>query len=355
MMRYFKFVLILLILSSCVSNPGERTGKTVVLRGERVAIDSDVSLFEIVYVDDSLLIASVLSPSYKLASYRIGSNGKPYEFLGVGRGPMEVMYANIISCDDTLLVLSYTPSGLQELIKIPVSGIYDMSRWKSTDFSDVTEISIGCNFDVLPSYGYIMPGGKFGSEIVLSVLSEKNSNCTSLPFWPEDGRDIASITRQIMYTRGARVFCNKDKVLYACGEGRYFSILDLSSGNVTETVIYDEYPEYKVAPDGVNPERSPESGLGGISYATDSLIFLCPLDCRIVNGKYVPEDYKGYPPYYSDRIEVYNWDGEYICSYVTDVPFSTFYVKGSDIYTLTINKETFLSEVYRYRCHTPQI
>lgn len=127
------------------------------------------------------------------------------------------------------------------------------------------------------------------------------------------------------------------------------SCLDPSSGKVSETFIYDEYPDYEVSSDGINPRRKPESKLGGIAYATDSLIFLSLLDCRIIDDKYVPEDYKGYPPYYNDMIEVYDWNGKYLYTCVTDIPFSTFYARGRFLYTLTTNKETLSSEVYRYR------
>ncbi len=347
-MRQSLFLLVLLILSSCSANREERTSLIIDLKGEKVEIASDASLFEIVYVDDSLLIASVLSPAYKLVSYRINGGVAAHEFLRIGRGPMEVINANIKSRGDTLFVLSSNPNGLQGLIKIPVSGIEDMSQWDSSDYYAMTGISVGRDFDVLSSSEYIMVGGKFGDETVLSVLSEENISCEPFPFWPEDNHDVGPIAKQGMYIRGARVFSNGDKLFYACGEGRYFSILDMSTDKVSETFIYDEYPEYQVASDGVNPRRRPNSKLGGIAYATDSLIFLSLLDCQIANGKYIPEDYKGYPPYYSDRIEVYDWNGKYICTYSMDVPFSTFYVKGDIIYTLSINKETMYSEVYRY-------
>lgn len=349
-MRPFLFIVIVLVLFSCTSRHKERTDDCVEMKGMKVEIGDDASLFEIVYADDSLLVASVLSPTHLLESYDIGKKSAPHKFLRIGRGPKEVLNANIKSRNDTLFVMSYGMRGFQNLMKIPVSGIQDMPRWNSLDLPDWDGMLPGRDFDVLHSSLYVVTGSYYEQENILSVLSEKSGVCTPLPFWPEDGRDdIPPLTKQLIYTRGARVFSNGDKILYSCNEGRYFTILDISSGDVSEIFIYDEYPEYEVSSDGINPSCKPGTKLGGIVCATDSLIFLSLLNCQLADGKYIPSDYNGYPPYYNDRIEVYDWDGEYQCTYVTDIPFSTFYANDKFIYALTINKETYMSEVYRYR------
>ena len=46
-------------------------------------------------------------------------------------------------------------------------------------------------------------------------------------------------------------------------------------------------------------------------------------------------------------------DGSYRYTYVTDIPFGSFYVNDGVIYTLTDNQGTFLTEVYRYRIQLP--
>ena len=83
--------------------------------------------------------------------------------------------------------------------------------------------------------------------------------------------------------------------------------------------------------------------------ATESLIYLSPLECRIENGRYVPADFQGYPAYYVNKIEVYDWNGAYIKTYHTDNPFCSFYVSDDDriIYTLSINEDLY-SVIYRY-------
>ena len=148
----------------------------------------------------------------------------------------------------------------------------------------------------------------------------------------------------------SKIFASGSKIVYACSEGRYVSILDFSSDTPGEKLIYDEFPVYKAAPDGMNAIRSPKSRRGVYAFATDSLIYISHLENMIEDGRYVPDNYKGYPPYYNDRIEVYDWGGDCIATYILDRPFYNFYVRDDDksLYTLTIDRETMYSEIYRY-------
>ena len=224
-----------------------------------------------------------------------------------------------------------------------------MTEWEYIDFSDIDNLGIGNDFDLLTSSDYIVLGGEYGRESILARLSERNLTWSSVPFWPDDGYKGEALPKQMLYTRNSKVFSNGDKIFYASGEGRYFSILNISEDPVSESFIYDEYPSYSVGPDGLNPKRAPESKLGGIACATDSAIYIGLLNCLLSPaGYYVPDNYKGYPPYYIDVIEVYGWNGEYLCTYTLDTPFATFFVSGRYLYTVTVDRDTMLSEIYRY-------
>ena len=314
-MKQIIATLILLLLSSCAMRNEDRSERFLSLQGEKLETDPEMSLFEIVYANDSLLVATLISPDCQLAAIPIGGGSETRLFLHKGRGPMEVVYSKVKSYNDSLFVLSHDPYGINGLIKIPVSGIQDMTEWEYIDFAR---------------------------------LSERSLTWSSVPFWPDDGYKGEALPKQMLYTRNSKVFSNGDKIFYASGEGRYFSILNISEDPVSESFIYDEYPSYSVGPDGLNPKRAPESKLGGIACATDSAIYIGLLNCLLSPAGYVPDSYKGYPPYYIDEIEVYGWNGEYLCTYTLDTPFATFFVSGRYLYTVTVDRDTMLSEIYRY-------
>lgn len=344
-------VIILLFLASCSApNDGEQI-EPIVLTGEKVGIGSEESVFEIAYADDTIVVAHLFSGSCRLKMFDLDEPDNSYEFLNVGRGPFEVAHSVVKSTRDTLYVLSRTPSGIEGVLTIPLCACDDISQWDYDGISEYADISGGGDLAVSQD-SYMILGEKYGKpNILTAVTRNKEHKVHSFAFWPNDGYEGSVISKQTLYMNTSKIFTNGDKMLYACGEGRYVSILDYSSGMVKEHPVYGEYPEYEQDTDGLNVRRSSKSKRGVYAYATDSLIYISPLECLIRDGKYIPSEYKGYPPYYNDRIEVYDWDGYLIGIYVLDKPFCNFYVSDDDtsLYTLTADKETMYSEVYRYR------
>ncbi|MCM1502605.1 MAG: hypothetical protein NC115_08090 [Bacteroidales bacterium] len=350
MKRLLPLTLMALFLTSCKSADEDRNNVFVYLSGERMEICEDAPVFEIVYANDTSLVASLLSNENRLGIYHIGGQGKFHEFLKAGRGPMEVTAATVVAKDDTLHAMAYGPHGISCIIRIPVKSIADMSAWERTDYSGTGNIQAGMGFCMKSQDEYIVLGDRLGEKNIMSILQRNPATCAQASFWPQDGFEGPEIAKQTLYMLTSKVFCKDDKVLYACGEGRYVSIITMgASGAMSEQKIYDEFPEYSVDKDRVNWKRSIKSRTGVMAFATDSLIYLSPREARIVNGRYVPDNYNGYPPYFNDRIDVYGWDGNYIKTLCLNIPFGTFYVTDDDkfIFTVTENRESLISEIYR--------
>ena len=278
------------------------------------------------------------------------------EYLVERRVPFEYAVASEYGSAEELAV-RFVKRGFRTIVIVGGDGAVNdvVNGIMKSDIKDKTQIhlgiipnGIGNDFDLLTSSDYIVLGGEYGRESILARLSERSLTWSSVPFWPDDGYKGEALPKQMLYTRNSKVFSNGDKIFYASGEGRYFSILNISGDPVSESFIYDEYPSYSVGPDGLNPKRDPESKLGGIACATDSAIYIGLLNCLHTPAGYVPDNYKGYPPYYIDEIEVYGWNGEYLCTYTLDTPFATFFVSGRYLYTVTVDRDTMLSEIYRY-------
>ena len=340
------FLIIVSVFSAC--NDKRRIEHLIPLCGSEIELN-ELSLLSLVYVDDSLLIANAMSPSYKLSAIEFLSPDKPCDFLKVGHGPYEVLYSRVKYSEDTLHVLSKTPYGFNGMIKIPLNSIYDMSGWCKENYTCSETLSVCCDFDVVPDLGYVLLGGRFDQKDILSIIDRECSSFLPFDFWPEDGYDAALLPKQIVYARASMVFASGSRILYACSEGKYAAVVDISDETIEPIIIHSEYPKYKSSIDALSPEMLHGNKSGMYAFATDSLIYLSPLECRIENGQYVPADFQGYPPYYVNKIEVYDWNGAYIKTYHADNPFCSFYVTGDDrtIYTLSINKDMY-SVLYRY-------
>lgn len=347
--RIMVFIALLLFSVACIRHGTENNREYIQIEGHLINLKGDPSLFKIHYACDSLIIASGFSSTHKLTAYQFKSGiCSSYDFLRIGNGPGEVHSVNVKSIQDTLYVVSYTPVGVSEFISIPLSSIKNENNWKRTQ--EERPLFVGGDFDVTKDGNYLLLGGDFDAQNLIMNFDRRNKTYSPFEFWPRDKYQGSNIAKQMIYISGSSLYTSGNKLLYASGEGRYATIMDCSDIITDEIVLYDEFPKYKMSKDKINPQRLPECQLGFYAYATDSLIYLTPLTGKLENGLYVPDNYKGYPPYFNDVVDVFNWNGDYIATYITDIPFSNMYVNHSEnkLYTLSCNIKDMLSEIYVY-------
>lgn len=324
----------------------------VLLQSERVGLQMPLSPFEIVYIDDTLFVSSSLSQTDLLSAAKLDGSSEFYDFLHTGRGPLEVTGASFKSHRDTIHVMSYNHGGIDGIMTIPVSGIHDRHSWKLKKLDLNSGFMFGNSFDVLSESRYLVLAEKFGIENILSIVEpDCESQRNPVGFFPEDGHDGDILPKQRVYIGAAKVFCNGEKVLYVCGNGKYASILNLSADGFDEFEIYDEKPVYTSSGDGLNPVVSQQSNSGVYSCATDSLICLSPLTATLSRDGWKPDNFKSYPPYYTDIVEIYDWNGSHLKTFMLDTPGCNYYITNNNeyLYELTIDSETFEPELRRYR------
>lgn len=338
--------LIVLIAIVCSCSTSSET--CVSLSGIKLNVQEDISISNLLYADDSIILAKNVSPVYSLTVIPCDGS-KPEEFLRKGNGPMEVSLPIMCCVGDTLELLDYNGSSIQEHISIPLSNLNSES-WKTIKFDGISGKMIGSSMCRLQDGRYLIVGSDFRDESVLSVLDMSDSSCVPFDFWPEDGFDGNSIAKQSMYIRNSKVYSSGKKCLYVCGEGQYAVIIDLTHTSCIEIDIFDEKPIYTVKKDGINPKRGGDCKIGFRSFATKDRIYLGRIQATLQNGIFRPGNLRGYPPEYVDKVDVFDWSGRYICSFQFDVPFADFFVSSDDrtLYMRSDNLETHYSEIYKY-------
>lgn len=346
--KYLCLFLIALSLSSCVNREeSERCYKH--LSGVEVGIPEDASFFRLVYASDSLIIAHSFSNKNKLTAYCLSDDGCTEEnFLMVGKGPLEVLDAFAKYKSDSLYVMSFTPMGVSAFITIPLKNYCDVSAWKVQEAEQ--RMLAGADFAPTGNGEYVIVGGEYDTETVLTKYNSSDGLYSNVTFWPDDGFEGGNIVKQLIYVRSSYVSVVDQKILYVAGEGKLATIIDVGKQPVDIREIYSDYPQYAPSEDGMNPRRNPKSGLGAYSFATEEYIYLSPLLCHLNGINYEPSDYKGYPPYFTDEIDVFDWDGCYKCTYVLDQPLCNYYVNEEEqvIYALSCDKNTLTSAVRKY-------
>lgn len=296
------------------------------------------NIFKICHVTDSLIIAKSRGDNYLVAGCWNDGEISFSPFVSLGRGPGEFRHVVTEIHGDTLY-LAENQGMLQKMAKVSLSDIHDKSLWEYSDCSHLSKLHVSsfCHKDF---DHYIFAGGEYGKEELLTVVDVSDFSVTnSIPFWPEDGFDGSNIVKQSIYLRNSTIHANHDRLLFTCGEGRYAELFYLDSlCRVKERkVIFQTLPDYSDKGDGLNPSLKAGAMRGIKAYVTGKYLFFMLHRWKDVDGKTIPSDYKGYPAVYDDRIEVFDWDGNFQCAFQTDVPFLSFGVMpdNSCLFALT--------------------
>lgn len=288
----------------------------------------------------------------RLIAYKIDNDSLIY-FRGLidrGRGPREFYYVEYYLCGDTLYVSNSDPSGIKALYGIPLNNIEridDSGRWKEYTFSE-DDIMTGMSFARLTDGRFIIAGGKTDTQQILSLVDFKvKEERTPLHFWPKDSTQGPIASKQMVYMQSS-LNSQKGRILYANLYARYMFIASVDENKLQESqVIYSSLPKYVIKPDG-NIRYSEDGEYGIQPYSTAEYIFASV--GRTVREVKESETYKGYPRWYNDEVEVYDWNGVFIDNYKTDRPFSSFAVSADNqfLYTMTMDLKSKEPVIIRY-------
>lgn len=322
--------------------------------------------FKFVFIKDSLMVMEAPDDRHwALSMYGIKGDTvtEGRSFAAKGRGAME--FDKIMCCvrNDTLDVLnSYGGGSFADMVMIPISSwrdMIDISTWRKVDMSWINPLFSGSHINgsivtMALNGEYCMLGGRYNSHEIMTSFNIKTRHKQSIEPWFEDGVAAPDMIKQLVYIGNSRIFRHDNRILYACGEGRYVSILVMEGNVVRQSIpIYSIYPEYSSGDlsSGIfSPEYTPDGYRGVRAYATENRIYIRQVMMYSDGTRFYPDDYKGYPYYCYDEVEIYDWDGNFIACYQTDIPFYDMYVTEDDrtMYVLTVSPRTQEYEMVRY-------
>jgi hypothetical protein len=354
----------MILLSSC-GDKKEHAKKedvdTFTLQGVNMILNDPSFLFgRLIDLQDSILYVESRGRDTIINIYVVkGDSLNVHDrFLTRGNGPYEVnVFANVY--DRATKTLSFFENygkltkGYQVDVKTK-NGIHDKSTWRVFDFSPIGDINMRHSFAYVSDTLLLAIGGKFYSQELLTLINLNNCALTySLDFWPDDGSEENNLVKQKVYIDNAHVFKNSklNRYLYVSDWGKYMEIFSIEDKQVTHRLpVCTIYPKYKAAEDGINYSlKKEEINYGFYVYTTDSLIYARPVEVTLEmlrSGQGV----EGYDRAYSRIIDVYNWNGNLIKRYETDIPFHSFVVdeENNFLYVLTNDLETEDTLIRKY-------
>ena len=226
------------------------------------------------------------------------------------------------------------------IININNKDISNVKTWEKIDFKWIKTFYAGFSFIPESKDSLLIVGAVPDSESFLSRISIAEKTVAPVDLWMKNNYvpNNNYITQRI-YIDNAILLMNKTnhKFLYSGGNGKVVYLFNLKGNKVDSLIkLYDEVKVHKTS-DSLNYQFPEKVNWDLYTRITDKYIFIRLFKYEKNNGKTI--DYKGYPYYYTDKLEIYDWEGKHIVNINLDTPFYDFIVDENNQFILTLTND----------------
>lgn len=346
MKRSYLYLFLFIIFVGCKENK-VKSIKTIEVKG-RVLTCSNFDGATFIGVKDSTFIVEVIGGDFLFEIYKIRGNSlqKTKRFGSKGQGPNEFLFPVSYFDKKTsklFVVDNYSVLGNGCIIDTKSEKIRDKTTWKSFDLKWMKTFYGGVSFIPKNDNELLFLGAFPKEKSLLSTISISNKTSKMIDFWIENPY-ITNNDRlnKSVYMQNAYIFKNttNNKILYCGGTGKVVHLFGLNGENVNSLIkIYDEVSPNKPK-DKINFVLTEDVNWDIFAKVTDDFIFLRPYK---FDKKY--SDYKGYPFYYSEVLETYDWNGKHLLNLKFDTPFYDFIIDENNEFVFTLTSDLTTDEI----------
>ena len=363
--RMFKLNWILIIiLSGCRCFSVEENYFDAEGKGEQVIatvleVDSSVMSGTCHLVIENKMIQYLVGDSYSCAVYNIKGDSLYYEskFMPQGNGPYEMQMPR----------LKYRPDKKELIIYSEDAGENDFYRVDLNDAGNLynSQLWIKDRLPALPTRDClefiddsIFIHSSYTKHNSLFSLSYKGRDYfyrgLNLPY-PADKNNTDLLLKRFLFKGKLIKHSGRSTFLYSSEFFKYVIVFDLEKEEIRNIrYISDVQPDYK--PVSGNPyhlftfNKNAEDGCKVI-FPTESYIYIGynNMTWEDINNKV---QFKGYPDSYFDRINVFDWEGNFVKRLVLDKPVRRFAVDAADKYlyasSIDLTQENQPDQVLRF-------
>ena len=312
------------------------------------SIYTGVDVFSLVGASDSVIIGYSLYDTqlcrvYSIENEEIKEIGS---FLRKGRAKNEVL-TPIFSCrNDTVYVTEIGMKG-GGILRIPINDYDNENKWTTLDLTWADTVGEIHNIESLGNDRFLVATSYSQSNGFLYLIDCSKKESIDLQYTIEDGCDHEAFTKALIYSNNSGLLYKQreDLIAYTCGEGKYFEIASIKGGELTDRrVIHGYMPKYNTKRNGsiLSYELQEKEYRGIMSYGTENRIYLGYLNNRTRKD--------GYPKFYMDIIDVFDWEGNLLSRLRLEKPFACFVVTNEDhhLYSISTNQDSGETEIHGY-------
>ena len=345
--------LALYFLFSCKTGNSERNLPAIHLKGTILQPDSILLGHKVVAIVDSHLVVPTWKNEYLYDVYKMKGDSLLLNnrLISRGQGPYELTVSEEMY--DVLsgrFVIYDCNMGKGFLLEgDSVGKMMDYTLWKSLGkFHNEVYISkMVIETDSTVVTAFMQDGFK-------TFLGRYNLNTGKhsilYGLWPDDGFEGSDYVKQTVYANGSLLKCpDKNLFLVSSQMGQYVEIFRIEQNQIVPvSKLFDLYPQYEVANDGLNVRYSRDNMRGLDICVTSEFIYVMP--DRGTMEEYVRDIQNSDSYNYTDEIFVYDWNGVLRKRFKLDYDILTLLVDKDNhfLYGQSIDKGTSDEYIVRF-------
>ena len=341
-----------LFFSCCSKTDGEKL-PIVQLKGTVLQSDSLLLGHKVVAIVDSHLVMPTWKNEYLYDIYKMKGDSLLLKdrLIQRGQGPYELTVSEeMYDVVSNRLVIYDCNVGKGFLLKgDSIDKMIDYTCWRSLEkFHNEVYISkMVFETDSTMVTTFMQDGFE-------SFLGRYNLNTGKhsilYGLWPDDGFDGSAYVKQKVYANGSLLKCpDKNLFLVSAQMGQYAEIFNIEQDRIVSiTKLFDLYPQYEVADDGLNVRYARDNMRGLDISVTSDFIYVMPDKGTI--EEYVQNIQNSDSYNYTNDVFVYDWNGELRRRFKLDYDVLTLLVSEDNcfLYGKTIDGETYEENIVRF-------
>lgn len=365
-MSRFTALLFVLLAGSCCRQPVGLAGGEFDERGTGDSLQAlpipvgqeYLGEYPVLVAGDRILMGNPgkLEKNFSVYLFSGDSLRKEGEFLSRGRGPCEMMHADLSFDPATrqfgMLALMNRENRFCRVRPDADAGLFDLSTWEYRTLPFVGNYSLGASCLVEGSV-YLTLGHHADSLSMFSLLDIDGERVVPLNFdYPAVPIELSPMQQGILW--GGRLYKHplKKRFIYSAQDFKYLFLFDLEEGGRMRAVrfICDRLPEVHAVNDWSRPFSFDDSCEDGC--------FPIAVDERYVYVGYTQQTYGrmrklmssgAFLPRGVGRINVYDWDGNFVRRLVLDRPVTgPMVIFGDRLIALSADPLTAEEELVQY-------
>lgn len=290
---------------------------------------------------DSLIIVKEESNQYMYSVFRLPELEYMASFGEKGEGPKDLIFPERMRIiNDTIFIYDRALCKLNLLYISPEGNVKYSYGYNNYRFAGL--------YNIIYLNDSLFVGFNYSNDTRISIIDNDSLYMASVCY-PQDDLQISNIQKSLVYQGSMLKHPYKNKFVFASLYGRVLEIFQLNGDNKDMSIVasrYEMFPECEPC-DATNriSANFTENNVTGFLAVSSSEKYIYLL----YSGRTIKDKNKNF----SNTIEVYDWNGDYVKTIKLNKELSSFCISSDETYVYGVSYDDKGGYLYSFNINMP--